>query len=247
MVHESEHHDANSFLTLTYNSENLPANGSLVLDHWKKFAKRLRRKIGKFRFYHCGEYGDQNGRPHYHVALFGHDFSNDRVFKKNSPKSKMPLYTSALLDERWGKGDCYIGELTPDSCAYVAGYVANKITGQNAQWHYEYKCPHTGETTKFKPEYSTMSRNPGIGEAWFKKWGTHIYPRDTLVHHGRKTKPPRYYDVLLEKQNPKLLKQVKQQRVRDGNAKRDPGEQTFIRRSERAYCAERRMFLRDAE
>ena len=76
-VHEASLHERNCFITLTYRDECLPTNGSLDLDAFQKFMKRLRRRFGEgVRFFHCGEYGENFGRPHYHAILFNLDFSD---------------------------------------------------------------------------------------------------------------------------------------------------------------------------
>lgn len=55
-----------SFLTLTYNDENLPPDGSLVKADLQKFFKRLRKDLANpIKYYACGEYGDRFKRPHY--------------------------------------------------------------------------------------------------------------------------------------------------------------------------------------
>ena len=45
-VHEAQLYEANCFITLTYAPEHLPKNGSLVLEHFQKFMKRLRKRVG---------------------------------------------------------------------------------------------------------------------------------------------------------------------------------------------------------
>ena len=62
-----------SFITLTYDDENLPENGSLCPSHVRDWLKRIRKKVEprKLRYFLVGEYGDETKRPHYHVALFG--------------------------------------------------------------------------------------------------------------------------------------------------------------------------------
>ena len=63
-THEASLWEKNCFITLTYNDENLPKDGSLDVTHFQKFMKRLRKKHGAgIRFYHCGEYGDKFGFP----------------------------------------------------------------------------------------------------------------------------------------------------------------------------------------
>ena len=61
--------------------------------------KRLRRKFGKVRFYHCGEYGDKNGRPHYHASIFNYNFPDQ--FQIGVSKSGHPLFTSKALLDLW--------------------------------------------------------------------------------------------------------------------------------------------------
>lgn len=134
LQHESRMHERNSFLTLTYNDEKLPTDLSLNVTHWQLFAKRLRKSISKnkpphnkFRFYHCGEYGEQTLRPHYHAIMFGLDFVDSR--KPHKKSGEHTLYTSERLTEIWGKGHVYIGDCTPQSCDYVSKYVTKKIVG----------------------------------------------------------------------------------------------------------------------
>jgi hypothetical protein len=74
-VHEAKLHLHNCFITLTYNDDCLPADGSLHREHLQLFFKRLRRYLdyhdnSKIRFLCCGEYGDLNRRPHYHILCF---------------------------------------------------------------------------------------------------------------------------------------------------------------------------------
>ncbi len=52
ITHEAQMHEANCFLTLTY--DQVPDHGTLDLKHWQLFAKKLRKKLGPFRFFHCG-------------------------------------------------------------------------------------------------------------------------------------------------------------------------------------------------
>jgi hypothetical protein len=53
---EASLHIFNSFITLTYDPDHLPKDGSLNVVHFQKFMKRLRKKISplKIRFFHCG-------------------------------------------------------------------------------------------------------------------------------------------------------------------------------------------------
>lgn len=210
-VHEAQLHEANSFITLTYNNQNLPKNNSLRLKDFQDFMKRLRKKYGKVRYFHCGEYGEKFQRPHYHVILFGLDFK-DKKLHSNSLGNK--LYVSESLDKLWqNKGHCLIGDVTFESAAYVARYITKKITGEAAEEHYSTVIPETGEVIKRKPEYITMSRRPGIGKNWLEKFKDDIYPEDFVVIRNKLMKPPKYYDRIYEVEYPDEYLSLKANRI----------------------------------
>lgn len=221
IVHEASEHAASSFVTLTYDDRHLPVDGSLDVRHWQLFAKRLRKRVGRFRFYHCGEYGEQNGRPHYHACLFGVDFRGDRRFYKSVGQNQ--LFTSELLEDTWGKGFCPIGDVDFESAAYVSGYVTKKLTGDRAEEYGLRKAP-----------YSTMSRRPGIGRSWIERWADQVYPRDEVVVRGRVMRPPKYYDeVVLSEDERKRLSAVRSRFV-------NPEDQTPERRETIEYVKAKR-------
>lgn len=207
-VHEAQMHGANCFVTLTYSDENLPGDGGLHVEDWQKFAKRLRKSVGAFRFFHCGEYGDANRRPHYHACLFGLDFSDDRVLLRRSGEHS--LFVSPLLTRTWGLGHCSVGDLTYESAAYVARYVCKKLTGPEGEVEYSRVDESTGEVTRVCAPYVTMSRRPGVGSTWFEKFSAEVYPSDEVVHKGRRFRPPRFYDGKLSEEE---LDQVKGKRA----------------------------------
>ena len=134
-VHESLMHQENSFVTLTYDDEHLPRDGSLDKRHFQLFMKRLRKHFNEktIRFFHCGEYGDKLGRPHYHACLFGIDFG-DRI--PHSVTNDVVTYTSETLTRIWGKGFTTCGEMNYQTAAYTARYIMKKITGKKADEHY---------------------------------------------------------------------------------------------------------------
>lgn len=207
----------NCFLTLTYDDEHLPEDWSVDVRHWQDFAKRLRYHYGKLRFFHCGEYGDENLRPHYHALIFGQDFRQGAV------RVKKDLFTNKEIEKIWGMGIVGIGDVTFASACYVARYVMKKRTVPNAEdpdvleaqaeyWSdYQRFNPETGEVWMVKPEYVTMSRNPGIGSDWFHKYKNDVYPSDEVIAEGKRYRPPRYYDEKLDKEE---LASYKDKRLR---------------------------------
>jgi len=222
IMHEAATHEKNCFITLTYDETHLPRNKSLDLEHWQYFAKRSRKYLSnknetegtdeKFRFFHCGEYGEKHRRPHYHAAIFGQDYSEDRKYLKKTDNGDK-LYTSALLSKLWPYGLPTIGSLTFESAAYVARYIMTKRTGPTAEEHYETMDPDTGERIQLKPEYCTMSRRPGLGAKWIETFQSDVYPSDEVIVNGRSCRPPKYYDLFLEKKDPNAFKKIRLNRI----------------------------------
>lgn len=205
-IHEAQLHEPrNCFLTLTYNDAHLPPDESLDVRDWQTFAKRLRHQIGPFRFFHVGEYGDENLRPHYHALLFGQDFAEDRIAWTRNQHGD-PIYTSDTLDKTWGLGFATISDVTWTSAAYCARYALKKITGPQAAEHYTRIDYDTGEIWNVKPEYATMSRRPGLGKQWLEQYADEIYPDDAVRLNGALHPPPRYYDQQLPDQELETLK-----------------------------------------
>ena len=66
-----------------------------------------------------------------------------------------------------------------------------------------------------------MSRNPGIGSAWFEKYKDDIYPKDFITVRGHKCKPPKYYDLKMELTNQKFMIGLKHNRVKRAKASPD--------------------------
>lgn len=192
-VHEAQCHDYSSFVTLTYSNECLPSNFSVSVRDLQLFFKRL-RKFYSFRYFACGEYGETSLRPHYHALLFGVDFSEDRVHWRTSARGD-PVFRSQSLERAWGLGNVEFGSITPASAAYVAQYTTKKFRGDavSAETHYRRIHPATGEEVIVSPEFLIMSRKPGIGHDWFRRFRGDVFPSDFLVLEGRKRPVPRYY------------------------------------------------------
>lgn len=155
MLLESQLHAENSFLTLTYSDDCLPKDGSLVKSDAQKFIKRLREAYRVFteshsltsngvRYYLVGEYGDETHRPHYHACLFG------------IGPELVDLVTSC-----WSFGHIYLAEFNKDTAAYVAGYVTKKLTKREDPRLVS--TDENGSTVYLQPEFSLMSRKPGLG------------------------------------------------------------------------------------
>lgn len=203
-MHEAQLHEHNWFVTLTYRE--VPEGGSLRPKDFQDFMKRLRHKKPGVRFMQCGEYGELLSRPHHHAVLFNADFPDARRFSGSGART---LYTSEELAGLWGHGLVSLGMVTFQSAGYVARYTLKKVHGPDAVDHYRGRVP----------EYLTMSRRPGIGRGWIERFGKEVAASDTLVVNGHECKPPRYYDSVLEKKDPRRLAEIKETRAREAREK----------------------------
>lgn len=228
-------------MTLTYSNEYLPSDGGLDVTHWQIFIRALRKKMGPVRYFHCGEYGDLHNRPHYHACLFGIDFSSDR--KTHSVKDGITTFTSPTLTALWKKGFCLIGDVTFESAAYCARYIMKKVTGPLADDHYLDK--KTG--VLLKPEYTTMSRRPGLGKTWIDQYQKEVYSRDAVITRGHPSRPPKFYDSQYEIFNPEHHDQVKANRVRYAaqHAENNTPDRLFVR--EKVQAARLKQLTRNLD
>lgn len=201
-VHEGQMHVDNCFITLTYSDDNLPPGGTLVKADYQKFMKRLRKKVGTMRFFHCGEYGETTFRPHYHAILFGWRPNDPELFARDG---EINTFVSPTLTDTWGLGHATFGELTFESAAYVARYVTKKITGEAAEEYYRVIDAETGAVFDRLPEYSTQSRRPGIGKPWLERYGSDSLSKDEVILRERAMRPPRFYDNWFEHTDPETF------------------------------------------
>lgn len=236
-VHEASLHEQNCFITLTFDENSLAARErpkSLDKREFQLFMKRLRKEFSdrKIRFFHCGEYGDKNGRPHYHAILFGIDFEDKELMNLDR---EHPLYRSKTLERLWPFGFSTIGEMTFESAAYVARYCLKKITGDIALTHYAEIDYDSGEILYDRdPEYTTMSRgrrckdhpkdkypefvidcpncDGGIATRWYEQFKSDCYPKDWISLNGKKMKPPKFYEKKLEQDDFYLFSDIKDAR-----------------------------------
>ncbi len=231
IIHEASMHldnFGNSWATLTYrdaaacndeqyrNGYYVPSDYSLRPSHVSDFVRSLRRgnKDHKIRYFYCGEYGDENERPHYHVCLFNHSFDDQYLWKDDEG---VYTYTSEELKKHWPWGFTTVAELNLRTAAYTAGYALKKITGKRAEEHY-LRCDEHGEAYWLLPEYIRMStgrgKPSGLGAKFYEKFSRDIFPSDQspIPGHGQSELVPRYYQNILAEQNPAMLEEVKELR-----------------------------------
>lgn len=264
---EAKMHKYNYFVTLTYSPENIEkclnvfnrfdmdtgeflcvdSSYTLVRKHLQKFMKDLRRHfkyhfnyVG-IRFFASGEYGAENGRPHFHVILFNCplDLLGDLKFYKTTFNGDT-LFTSEILsNDIWKNGFAVIGEVTSESCAYTARYMLKKFKGAESDAFYASKG--------LEPEFSVMSRMPGIAREYYDILHDKIYTYDEIVLTNRKNepircRPSRYYDRLFAEHEPCWFDDVKQRRSfigeihnKDILSRTDLNEKEYLKVSESKF------------
>lgn len=208
----------------------------------KKLRRQL--EPDKMRFVVSSEYGSQTLRPHYHGAYFNARIAEKFGDLEMHSKSKdgSPLYVSEKFSNIWGNGFTLIGQLTRQSAAYVASYMLKDLDGDYVGANYSCFNPKTGEVsrptnpTNLKPNqveqykekrfqeenriylpkpFITMSRKPGIGKDWYKKYmQTDVLNKgiDQLHLHdskGNRLNVPSYYFEQLKIDDLELYEAIK--------------------------------------
>ena len=178
-------------VTLTYDQAHVPESGSLRKADLRAFHRRLRYQTGKeFRFMSCGEYGPTTGRPHYHSIYFGLQLPD--VYRSGKH------YISKTLLQAWGNGQITFHPATPQSIAYVSGYVVKKLRHHSStEPIMETVDFDTGliiDETPVRREFFQASNRPGIGYNWLDQFGDQVLDTGFIV---MKEKPcyviPSYY------------------------------------------------------
>lgn len=129
---EQMSHDHSSFITLTYADEHIPPENSLAPKELSDWLKRFRKSVYpvRVRFYACGEYGEENQRPHYHIAMFGYPSCvyGQTTYRKERISC---CENCSRVHDTWSRGRIQCGTLTVESSQYVAGYVLKKMTSHD--------------------------------------------------------------------------------------------------------------------
>jgi len=187
-MHEASLYPAgSSFVTLTFSDEYLAPGGRLDREDFVKFMKRVRKRFGPTRHFAAGEYGEDNGRPHYHALLFGLVFP-DRV--DWSSRKGIPVFRSGILEDLWPFGRSEIGSVTFESAQYVAKYCLKDTDG------------------------SISLKSRGLGRGWLEKFRGEVYRDDGVLRDGVLITPPRFYDKKESELDLARLEVVKARRAR---------------------------------
>lgn len=183
ILEEAKYHSKVAFVTLTYDDDHLVFTDSdiptLHPQHCTTFLKNLRYDLAykdsngipqSFRYFLCGEYGDQFDRPHYHLIFF---YSGERDHE----------FLEALFTSRWEHGFIkYEPGISPGRAKYCAKYSMKSIG-------FDY--------LDAIPPFARMSRRPGLGKQFLDNIDVEKFRERDLWHvHDQAGTPytlPRYY------------------------------------------------------
>lgn len=155
------HPNASWFITLTYRPEALPKDAVFNKKDYQNYIKRIRITFARkgfnynINYFIAGEYGSLNGRPHYHIILFGIPFTEEN---------------KQILNDLWFKynGFTCIKSATLQNIRYCAKY-CNKSLQKSKE--FEKIDSDTGEVLERKliSEFTSMSKKIPIGWCFLSK------------------------------------------------------------------------------
>jgi hypothetical protein len=174
LVQELSCWDYGAFITLTYGSDFVPERQNvktLNKRHIQLMHKNLRNDLKdqkrNFKYFLAGEYGDENGRPHYHGIYFG--------INPNSQEDQ------ELFNSRWAKGFIDFGSVTIESCRYVTKYIDKQVLNYKRLDAYKDK----------DPPFRLCSQ--GLGLEFIKKNFEQLQENMAMTINGNNYALPRYY------------------------------------------------------
>lgn len=168
MYHEQSSWDKVVFVTLTYDDDHLPYEGTLIKEDLQGFFKRLRIRQDPLRYYACGEYGEQTMRPHYHAIIFGRSVADRDA-----------------IDKAWGYGHILCSAPSYKRMQYVAKYVGKAYFGNVAKEVYGDRVP----------PFQLASQ--GLGREYARKNRIKLMREGTDTIDGVKVGIPGYYKKVL--------------------------------------------------
>lgn len=124
-----------SFITLTFDNDNLPGDYKVNMhpEYISKFFKKIKdyrydNGLPPIKYYAVPEYGDKNGRLHFHAIVFGEDFLQGDKLVVHNRKGRTHYITDGL-NRFWPYGrattDPSIGENGLGAICYTANYLKN--------------------------------------------------------------------------------------------------------------------------
>nr|WEW54423.1 MAG: replication initiation protein [Microvirus Sku114] len=147
-IHEAQYYKYNYFILLTYDNEHCDMN--LHKEHIEQYLKRLkkyyRKKKQTFSHLISGEYGENGGRPHYHMILMSSMEIGDYIQKWDY---------GAISFGKYGTMNAGI-----QSIFYTAGYTAKKAnTMQGGYYNDGRLAPFLSYSKSLGKRYAQENKN----------------------------------------------------------------------------------------
>lgn len=176
-------YNQNCFITLTYDETNPDYHNRFDYTDIQKFKKRLRKhcmsKYGKkIEIFNVHEYG-KNGKKHWHLIIFNHDFEDKTIYSK---KNNIPIYTSEQLYKLWPYGYNTIGDVSTASAMYQAQYMEKDFKNGNVT-----------------NSHRSHSKHSGLAKQYFLLNYKQILKLGYIPINGTKMPIPRYFQKLAHK------------------------------------------------
>lgn len=213
------YNESNSmFITLTYDSDNIPSDYGLHKRDIQLFMKRLRKELDKenikVKYFVAGEYGFQKHRPHYHMILFGMPNVSNRLIRDVNKYSvdykwkgqyKLSLY-DRLLWNKWKKGNIRIGYCSLQSLQYCSLYTlkGNHIIVSRKEYYQLY-----GREKPFRQ----MSK--GIGKRYTLDNINNLLYNLKINYNGVENSIPRSYLNWIEREGFEIRDKIKEKQLID--------------------------------
>ena len=212
MYLESLYSTCTYFFTLTYNDEHIPSDYQLHKKDLQVFIQKLRNYyrnefgITGIRYYACGEYGGNTGRPHFHVVFFNLPLSRldfKFFYNKNidlschqvgSAFNGNKYYDYEFLEKIWDKGFHYVTDC--DDIA-VFNYVARYV---NKKKQLDDNTKKILKEKGIQTEFNLMSTRPGISQLYYLDNMQKLLSNNgTIYISGQPYSVDRYFYKLVEK------------------------------------------------
>ncbi|WNK13277.1 MAG: replication initiator protein [Microvirus sp.] len=184
VLHASLYPHQNSFLTLTYDESKPDYHNRFQYKDIQDFKKKLRQHCvrnfngKKIEIFNVHEYG-KNGKKHWHLIVFNHDFPDKTL---HSIRDQKKLYSSKELEKLWPYGFNTIGDVEAASAMYQAQY-----------------CEKDFKNGNVKNEKKSHSKHSGIGKPYFLQHYKQIFDLGYIPVNGTKLPIPRSFQKIADR------------------------------------------------
>ncbi len=126
-----------AFVTLTIEDQHLSwvvdpetedISWTLQKPHVQAYIRSIRDQGYPFRYFACGEYGEETGRPHYHLIAFGLGIGAEEIFRRSWKKGFVTVYEANARTMSYVAKYCLKGSARPANTAIVAPF---RLTSRN--------------------------------------------------------------------------------------------------------------------